>query len=124
MLQKRKHILSLILALLFLYPLVYQSIHAFEHTHDLQDSVCCSHCSHSTPGNTSQEGEPATSGILSTLKDECGICSFHYAKLQVNPGLSVQFSEQTYSSFPDIPYPDPFLSYLGYSASLRAPPSC
>lgn len=124
MLQKNKHIHSLVLAILFLYPLVYQSIHAFEHTHGLQDSVCCGHCSHSSPGSAPQEDEPAASEALSAKQDECGVCNFHYAKLQINSSLNVYLTEQAYYLFPDPSYPKPFVLYQGYIRSLRAPPAC
>ncbi|TVQ14027.1 MAG: hypothetical protein EA361_08870, partial [Bacteroidetes bacterium] len=80
MLQKIKHILPLLLAVLFLYPMVYQSIHVFEHSHETH---CCGSCSH-TQDAAPVTGDDNTQPHYVQHEEECPICNFHYAKLQVN----------------------------------------
>lgn len=118
MLQKIKHILPLLLAALFLYPMVFQSVHVFEHD---QETNCCGSCSHAqdaAPVSESDDAQP----YYTQHEDQCPICDFHFAKLQVNSTL-VFTSLIDSHELPELQnYPKPFVLFQGYIFSLRAPP--
>lgn len=122
MLQKDKHIFSFALLCFFLYPLIYQSIHVFEHTRDSHETHFCSHCNHTDGDYASHQSDPATREALSEKQNECAVCNFHYAKLQVNSSLNFYLKEHNYYSFHEQSYPKPFVLFQGYSCALRAPP--
>lgn len=120
MLQKIKHTLPLLLAALFLYPMVYQSVHVFEHTHETH---CCGSCTHAHDGAPASEGgHDDAQQHYTQQEDECPICNFHYAKLQVN-AYPVFTSIRNNPDIPELQnYPKPFVLFQGYIFSLRAPP--
>ncbi len=116
MLQKIKHILPLLLAALFLYPLVYQSVHVFEHDNETH---CCGSCSHA------QDASPVTGDDQPHFvqhEEECPICDFHYAKLQVNTTLVFASLIDSHELPESENYPKPFVLFQGFIFSLRAPP--
>jgi len=119
MLQKFRHITAVVLALLFLYPLVYQSIHVFEHTNETD---CCDQCHihHDAP-----EAEiPGTNTYtLGEEETQCPICSFHYAVLQLDEPGAISFHPEAFSEIICPCHQSPFVVFQGYSRSLRAPPS-
>lgn len=118
MLQKIKHILPLLLAALFLYPIIIQSVHVFEHDHQAH---CCGSCS------SSQEPIPVSSADdnhphYQSQEDECSICNFHYAKLQVIASLVALVMDEHHLWYLTHNYPNPFVFFQGFIFSLRAPP--
>ncbi len=118
MLHSIKHILSVILLSLFLYPLIYPSIHVFEHR---QDSHCCGHCSGPQKELPLTEDAAAVSN-LQDADEECPVCNFHYAKLQVKSSLNHAFVRDS-NNIPVIQnHPGPFVLFQGFIFSLRAPP--
>ena len=119
MLHKAKHLFSVILACLFLYPVIYQSIHVFEHAHDMD---CCSHCHGLQIEKSVQETAHATYESASEKEDECPVCTFHYAKLQVKSSSGFFFTDDAHPHIFALSYPKPFILFKGFTFALRAPP--
>jgi|GEM_PF-2041007 len=120
MLLKGKHIFAVTVAFLFLYPTIYQSIHVFEHTHD---PSCCSGCSLPQTEKTGGSTPFASYDQATGEEEECPVCEFHYAKLQIIKSEDL-FEYRLYSSLPaEHVYPDPHIVFNGYHFSLRAPPA-
>lgn len=119
MLHKGKHILSVILACLFLYPVLYQSIHVFEHSHDTD---CCSHCHGVQIEKSVQETAHATYESAPEKEDDCPVCNFHYAKLQVKQPAGFFFTNDVHHHIIELAYLKPYILFKGFIFSLRAPP--
>lgn len=119
MLQKSKHIVSVFLTILFLFPIVYQSVHVFGHGHD---SDCCSSCGVINLSIPASE-DAALLVNPEDIPQECQICSFHYPKLQFQSDLRFAPLSEVYTERYDKGRPKPFVLYAGFDKSLRAPPA-
>jgi CRISPR/Cas system-associated protein Cas10 (large subunit of type III CRISPR-Cas system) len=120
MLQKVKHIIAPVLVALFLYPIVFQSIHVFEHN---QEQTCCSHChAHEHAQEKPKDDKPVAQTNFSETEDHCPVCDFHFAKLQIDTSTGAYTKSESHT----IRYAGlgktPYIHFQGFIFSLRAPP--
>ncbi len=125
MLQKIKHIASGFLILIFLFPVLYQFQHVvllpgMHHSDSTQQCCGHDHC------NTAEaEENPVTGSNENNFEqdqDQCQVCEFHYAVIHYTHKQNCTFATPTFSSQHALRINHPFLTFQGYSRSLRAPP--
>ncbi|MFW5706806.1 MAG: DUF2946 family protein [Bacteroidota bacterium] len=123
MLHKSEKLFSFALLCIFLYPLIFQSIHASEHAHTAEEVHCCSHCSHSGGGSATPGDTSGSNGGYSEKQEECSICNFHYAKLQIYSSPGFFLAKEIYGVFDILSSHHPFILFQGQLIALRGPPA-
>ncbi len=124
MLHYSKNHISVILACLFLYPVIFQSIHIFEHKQE--QGMCCDHCTTHSQEYTHMKKPldefPEDSHSFSEKSDACPVCDFHYTKYQVIKTLRIYVTPEIFADIYHDLFLKPFIIFQGYIFSLRAPP--
>jgi len=113
--------ITLMVAVLFSFPLVYQSLHQLEHL--MPKSYCCEH--HDIEWGEIFSAAPADSpqSLLISLQDEaCPVCDYEHTAYSI-PGDPIKPSSLYYSfGVLNESYQAPYLSVQVRHLSLRAPP--
>ncbi len=69
-----------------------------------------------------QETAHATYESAPEKEDECPVCNFHYAKLQIKAPLDYFPTIDVHHHIFDLSYPKPYILFKGFTFAMRAPP--